>query len=225
MFSTHQADAQTSHMTREKEIIMKRVSLTAKVPGLCVLGALGATFLLSPLGAFAGCGNQQQQAAPVASIKSVEAFSQCSTRPLSTTAATKFASEGWGTGANDVPKATVKQATAGDPAPAPAPAPALTPEQIKSLSFLVGNASCSFATVDPGTKATLANGDIFLAQISTKGKPNQPVFGMIVGGKVVLFTADQNGTHFANLQQGARVTLGNAVIGKAPLPAPAPSGN
>src|SRR5262249_191915 len=95
MLSTHQADAQTSHMAREKEIIMKRVSLTAKVPGLCVLGALGATFLLSPLSAFAGCGGNQQAAAPVASIKSVEAFSQCSTRPLSTTQASKLAAEGW----------------------------------------------------------------------------------------------------------------------------------
>src|SRR5690348_16176999 len=83
-------------MQEKRRLIMKRVSLKSKVPSLCVLGALGVTFVLSPLGAFAKCGgNQQQAAVPVASIKSLEAFSQCSTRPISPAQASKLAAEGW----------------------------------------------------------------------------------------------------------------------------------
>lgn len=189
---------------------MKRVSLKSKVPSLCVLGALGVTFVLSPLGAFAKCGGgqQQQQAAPVASIKSTEKFSECSTRPISAANASKLAADGW---SSNTTKNGAK-ATVGDTTTAPAPAP-LTPKQLQNISFMAGNASCSFTPVDPTStsKVNLQNGDMFLAVL---GSDNQPVFGMVVGGKLVFFTGNQNGQHFANVVQNPRVQIDNATVGQ-----------
>lgn len=188
---------------------MKRVSLKSKVPSLCVLGALGVTFLLSPLGAFAACSKQQQAAAPVASIKSTEKFSECSTRPISPTQASKLAADGW----TDSKSKNGSKATVGNTGATTAPAPApLTPAQLKSISFMAGNASCSFTSVDAGSKVNLKNGDMFLAVVGTD---NQPVFGMVVGGKLVFFTGDQNGQHFANLVQSPRVQIDNATVGQS----------
>lgn len=200
---------------REKETtIMKHVSLKAKLPSMCVLGALGVTFLLSPLGAFAKCGggggggNGAAAAAPVASIKSVEAFSSCSTRPISSTQASKLAADGW---ADSTTKNGAK-ATVGTGTGTTTTAPVLTPAQLKSISFLAGNASCSFSSVDPAVKVNLNNGDMFLAVLGNGAKSNQPVFGMVVGGKVVLFTADQNGNHFANLLQSPKIQIDNGIL-------------
>lgn len=192
---------------------MKRVSLKANVPSLCVLGALGVTFLLSPLGAFAKCGGgqQQQAAAPVASIKSTEKFSECSTRPISPTQASKLAADGWtDSKSKNGSKATVGSGPSTTTAPAPAP---LTPKQLQNIGFMAGNASCSFTPVDSAStsKVNLQNGDLFLAVL---GNDNQPVVGMIVGGKPVFFTG--NGTqHFVSLAQNPRVQLDNATIGQS----------
>jgi hypothetical protein len=212
---------------REKETtIMKRVSLMTKVPGLCVLGALGITFALSPLGAFAACGNNNQQK-QVASIKSVEAFSSCSQRPISATQASKLAADGWATTATS---ANASKATVGDGATtAPAPA-ALTPAQLKNVSFLAGNASCSFSSVDPAAKTNLNDGDLFLGLLSSSNQggnngnqggnnsnqaASKPIFGMIVNGRIVLFTGNQNGQHFANVEQNPNIKLGNATINQS----------
>jgi hypothetical protein len=224
MLSTHQANAQTSHYAREKETIMKRVSLKAKVPALCVLGALSATFLLSPLAAFAGCGGGAA-AEPLNTLKmkSVEKFSECSNRPLSTTQAPNEAGAQW---LDEDPKPATTQsakATVGNgittaaPAAPAAPKP-LTPEQLKAITFLSGSASCSFTAIDKGAKVNLNNGDVFLATLSSAKVANQPVFGMLIGGKLVLFTSDKAGNRFASLVQNPKVKLPNITINKTTAP-------
>jgi hypothetical protein len=229
MFSTHQANVQTSHYAREKETIMKRVSLKAKVPALCVLGALSATFLLSPLAAFAGCG-----AGPAAEplntlkMKSVEKFSECSNRPLSTTQAPNEAGAQWLDEEVKPPTTQSAKATVGNgvttaapaaPPPPPAAPKPLTPEQLKAITFLSGSASCSFTAVDKGAKVNLSNGDVFLATLSSAKVSNQPVFGMLIGGKLVLFTSDKAGNRFTSLVQNPKVKLPNITLNKTTAPA------
>jgi hypothetical protein len=226
MFSSHQA---RSHYVREKETIMKHVSLNkikpsmiTKVPGLFILGLLAVAFLVFPLAAFAGCGGGQA-AAQAGTVQSVMSLfgKPCGGTPLSTQQASQLAAS-W---VDPTKAAANKNATIGNnPAQASAtttkpsadPNTSSTGSRIGGIQFLGAIARCSFVTVKDGQKATLQNGDVALVSITKKDGTVTPLVGEIVNGKLVLLSGNGNGQHAVKLvSNGVNVKLGNATISQS----------
>jgi hypothetical protein len=207
-------------IVREKETIMKHVSLNkikpsmlTKVPGLFILGLLAVAFLLFPLAAFAGCG--QQAAAQAGLIQSrMSLFGKaCGGTPLSTQQASLLAAS-W---ADPTKGATSKNATIDNKPAQPQPQPGSTTpasSRLTGLSLLGAIARCSFVTVPDGQKVSLANGDLVLVSVTQKDKTITPIVGEVVGGKLVALTGDGQGQHAVKIANNANIKLSNGTLPK-----------
>jgi hypothetical protein len=213
MFSSHQAH---SHYVREKETIMKHVSLSkikpsmvTKVPGMLILGLLAIAFLLFPLAAFAGCG-KPAAAAQAGFIQSKESLfgKSCGGTPLSPAQASLLAAS-WA----DPNKAINKNATIGSTPPKTTTTTTTTTSgRLAGLSLLGAIARCTFVTVKSGENVTLQNGDLVLVSLANKDGTDTALLGEIVNNKLVLLSGDGQGNHAVKIANNPNIKLVNGIL-------------